>query len=421
LTDDYSSVASNQTFTLQTGSVISRSLPLPEMTNTSITAQAIAIIPARGGSKGIAGKNLKRVGGVSLVARAVGTALRAATVDRVIVSTDDDAIAAEARAAGAEVVARPVEIAGDAASSESAVLHCLAAIDGVPAVTVMVQATSPFITPSDIDDAVRRVASGECDSVFAAVPSHEFLWREADGGMVGVNHDHTARPRRQDREPQLRETGAFYAMRTSGLRRSGFRFFGRIGAQLVDPRTAIEIDDPSDLRLARSLAPLLADGEPIDVDALVMDFDGVHTDNAAIVSVDGGEQVRVDRSDGLGIALLRGNGLPMLILSTERHPVVASRASKLGVDVLQGLDDKAVHLLQWATDHGLDLDRIAYVGNDVNDIDCLRLVGWPIVVADAQPAVLPEARVVLGRNGGHGAIRELADRILTARLGTRVT
>ncbi|WP_307858176.1 acylneuraminate cytidylyltransferase [Cellulomonas fulva] len=390
------------------------------------------MIPARGGSKGVPLKNLQRVGDESLVARAV--AASAAAVDLVVVSTDHPGIADEARRCGARVVDRPAAISGDTASSESAVLHALdvLAAEGVePEVTVLVQATSPFIDPAALARAVRRVLDGHDDSVLAAAPTHVFTWREVDGRAVAVGHDAATRPRRQDREPLYAETGAFYAMRTSGLRAAGHRFFGRTGLERVDEATAMEIDTPDDLVLARSLvagsaardaigptSPAALPGagvlDPIDVDALVTDFDGVHTDDSAQVDAAGHESVRVLRGDGLGIARLRRAGVPVLVLSTETDGVVGARARKLRVECLQAVEDKAAALRAWLDERGLDPARVAYVGNDVNDLPALALVGWPVAVADARPEVLAVARVVLRARGGHGAVREVADRVLAA-------
>ena len=166
---------------------------------TTGRGEVVAVIPARGGSKGVPGKNLKRVGGVPLVGRAVATARAAERIDRVVVSTDDDEIAAVAREWGAEVVERPAELAGDAASSESALLHALGVLAerGVETrILVFVQATSPFIDPDDLDDAVGRVEQGHESSVFSAVESWGFLWKHGAEGMTGINHDPAARPRR---------------------------------------------------------------------------------------------------------------------------------------------------------------------------------------------------------------------------------
>ena len=417
-------------------------------------AGVVAIVPARGGSKGLPGKNLAPVAGVPLITRTIRAAIGAGRIDAVFVSTDDDRIADAAHAEGAGVIRRPVELAGDTASSESALLHALDEIavgaGNLPGVTVFLQATSPFVDSADLDEAVRRVVDGEDDVVFSVVPSHAFLWRESPGGAVGVNHESSVRPRRQEREPEYTETGAFYVMRTDGFREAGHRFFGRIGMLRVPDAHAIEIDDPADLALARVIArgglgdddpvgtgPVVVPpqsarrGEPkahdsrevarrrskhlVDVDAVVTDFDGVHTDDTAWVDAEGRELVRVSRSDGHGVARLREAGIPVLILSAETNPVVAARAAKLQVEVRHGVADKGVVLAEWAEARGIRLDRIAYLGNDEGDLPALVLVGWPVAVADAVPSVRAVARLVLDRRGGTGAVRELAELIVGAR------
>lgn len=379
----------------------------------------VAVIPARGGSKGVPRKNLRRVGGVPLVARAVAAARRCPEIDRVIVSTDDADIAAVAAEWGAEVVERPVELAGDEASSESAVLHVLETLDpdaDAIGVVVLLQATSPFLDVPALGDAVRLVRSRRRDVVFSAVETYGFLWRRATGDAAeAVNHEASARPRRQDREPHFLETGAFYVLRAKAFRVTRHRFFGSVGITEVASRTAIEIDTEDELAVARALAPLVDRPEPLDVDAVVTDFDGVHTDDTALLDQHGVETVRVSRSDGMGVSLLRRAGVPMLILSTEANPVVTARARKLGVDVVQQCDDKAAALRAWAAEHRLPLSRIAYLGNDVNDLPCLEIVGWPVVVPDAHPRVRAAARVVLDTPGGDGAVRDLAERVLSAR------
>ena len=378
--------------------------------------RAVAVVPARGGSKGVPGKNVARVGGRTLVARAVDTALAAEHVELVLVSTDDARIAGEAQRAGARVVHRPAALAGDEASSESAVLHALDDLGADPEVVVVLQCTSPFLDPAVLDRAVVDVLAGQADVVFSAAPTHVFLWRAApDGTVAGVNHDPSYRPRRQDRPADLRETGAFYAVRTACLRATGSRFGGRVRPALVPELTAVEVDTPEDLALAHALAPLLDPLPGVDVDAVVTDFDGVHTDDAVGVGADGRETVRVTRTDGMGIALLRRAGVPVLVLSTETDLVVGARARKLGVPVLQGLDDKAAALEAWLDEQRLDPARVAYLGNDVNDLSCMALVGWPVAVQDAHPDVRRAARLVLARRGGHGAVRELCDHVLRTR------
>jgi len=390
------------------------------------TGETVAVIPARGGSKGVPRKNLRRVGGIPLIARAITTARAADRIDRVVVSTDDPQIAAVAHEWGADVVTRPAALSGDTASSESAVEHALGELArlGIDVgVVVLIQATSPFIDPADVDAAVERVRAGESDCVFSAVESWGFLWRTASAGAVGINHDHRRRPRRQEREPEFLETGAFYVMDAAGFRSAKHRFFGRIGIALVPEAHAIEIDTEEQLALASIIEPVvgraagIAAGidSAIDVDAVVTDFDGVHTDDTVLVGEGGEEFVRVSRSDGMGIGRLRAAGIPVLILSTETNPVVTARARKLGVDVAQGSTDKATALRAWASERDIPLDRIAYLGNDINDLGCLEVVGWPIAVPAAHPEVIAASRIVLAAPGGAGAVRELADAVLLAR------
>ncbi|WP_328494372.1 N-acylneuraminate cytidylyltransferase [Streptomyces sp. NBC_00414] len=410
--------------------------------------RVLAVIPARGGSKGVPSKNLLPVGGVPLVARAVRECRAARLVTDVVVSTDDQAIATAAREAGAEVVLRPAAIAGDTATSEAAVLHAMDAHEALHGSAVdavlLVQCTSPFIVREDIDGVAGAVVENGADTALTVAPFHGFIWRDADDdpaavdteltrsvggattvanttatdGGYGVNHDKSFRPRRQDRPQDLLETGAAYAMDAAGLREHKHRFFGRTELVRTDPARVLEIDDPHDLARARALAPLFDANRPgalptaQDIDAVVLDFDGTQTDDRVLIDSDGREFVSVHRGDGLGVAALRRSGLSMLILSTEQNPVVAARARKLKIPVLHGIDRKDLALKQWCEEQGIAPERVLYVGNDVNDLPCFALVGWPVAVASAHDVVRGAARAVTTVPGGDGAIREIASWIL---------
>jgi YrbI family 3-deoxy-D-manno-octulosonate 8-phosphate phosphatase len=394
---------------------------------------AVAIILARGGSKGIPGKNLRPVGGLSLLARSVRAARAAAGVASVHVSTDDPAIAAEARRFGAGVIDRPAELAGDAATSESGWLHALQVIAAAraeagqpePDRAVFLQCTSPFTTGADIDACLAAMADRGADCALSVIRDHGFLWAEgADGLAHGTNHDHTAqRQRRQDLPPAWRESGAVYAVRVAAFRAVGRRFCGTVALSPVD-HPPVEIDSPADLELCGLLAARPGQGG-IDpgrlraVRALVMDFDGVHTDDTAQVSQDGTESVRVSRSDGMGLGMLRAaGGVALLILSKEKNPVVAARGAKLAIPVLQGIDDKVAALDGWLADRGLDWAAVLYVGNDVNDAAAMARAGLSACPHDAHPAILTAAHWVLPRPGGQGALRVLAEALIAARAGT---
>ncbi|MET8274727.1 acylneuraminate cytidylyltransferase [Streptomyces sp. NPDC005096] len=390
------------------------------------TPTVLAVIPARGGSKGVPAKNIAQVGGIPLVARAVQACLGSSEVTDVVVTTDDTAIAAAARAAGDALgdsgrlhcVQRPAAIAGDRSSSEDAVLHALDAYEAMHDRTVdvvlLVQCTSPFITREDIDGVAAAVAREGADTAVTVAPFHGFIWRDGtavEDHAYGVNHDKGVRQMRQDRPEDLLETGAAYAMDVAGFRTHRHRFFGDTALVRTDPARVLEIDDPHDLARARALAPLL-DQSPLptrdDIDAVVLDFDGTQTDDRVLIDADGREIVAVHRGDGLGIAALRKSGLDLLILSTEQNPVVAARANKLRIPVLHGIDRKDLALKQWCDEQGIAPERVLYVGNDVNDLPCFALAGWPVAVASAHDSVRAAARAVTTTPGGFGAIREIA-------------
>lgn len=384
--------------------------------------KAFAIIPARGGSKGIPKKNLRTVGGRPLVERSIAAALGAERVAAVYVSTDDSEIAACTQRAGGQVIRRPDELSGDQASSEAALLHACdlwQRAGDLPDAIVFLQATSPFTEARDIDGALARLDETQADVVLGIASYHRFQWQmDADGVLSAIGHDQYRRPRRQELANRFVETGALYVMRTRGFMEAKFRFFGKIVGYELPVSHMAEIDDPLDLEVARAMAPLL-DAEsvlpriPDHVAAVVFDFDGVLTDDAVYVDENGREQVRASRRDGLGLELLRKANIPCLVLSKERNPVVARRCEKLRVECLQAVDDKLPALERWLSERGADLKHTVYVGNDINDIDCLRAAGFSVAVADADPRAKDAADWVCSKPGGYGAVREICELLLS--------
>jgi YrbI family 3-deoxy-D-manno-octulosonate 8-phosphate phosphatase len=142
---------------------------------------------------------------------------------------------------------------------------------------------------------------------------------------------------------------------------------------------------------------------------LAFDFDGVFTDNRVHVNQEGVESVSCWRGDGEGFKIIRRLGIDMVIISTEKNPVVAARGRKVGIRCLQGVEDKAAALKGIAEESGLSMDEVAFVGNDTNDLPALREAALPIVVADANPAIVAHARFRTNARGGQGAVREVCD------------
>lgn len=151
------------------------------------------------------------------------------------------------------------------------------------------------------------------------------------------------------------------------------------------------------------------------VDTLALDFDGVLTDGMVYVDQDGRESVRCSRRDGHGIAMLREAGVRVLVISRERNAVVAARCAKLKIEHEQACDEKAIALRRLVP----DLERTAYVGDDLPDLECLAIVGVPCCVADAEYRVVDHVQarhgVLIPRCGGAHAVRWLANAMLTER------
>lgn len=386
--------------------------------------EVLAIIPARGCSRGLPRKNVRSFNGIPLVGVTIQQAIQSHSVSRTVVSTDDDEIAEVAREFGAEVVRRPREISGDEASSEAALLHVLDRLrheaSYEPDLVAFLQCTSPIRFPGDIDRAITALSSEEADSLLSVAPSHRFLWTTLDGSPSPVNYDYRDRPRRQDRPPEFIENGSIYLFKPWVLRRFNNRLGGKIVMFEMDSSTASEIDSAFDFDLVRWIAryhnfPFSAAALLRKVRLVVLDFDGVLTDNRVLVTEEGKEAVLCSRDDGMGIELLGKAGLPIVVISRETNKVVAQRCGKLKIPSLQGITNKEDVLTAYCQKLGVALGDVAYVGNDVTDIGCMSAVGVPVAVADAHPEAREAARIVLRAPGGRGAVRELCDLFLAGR------
>ena len=381
----------------------------------------IAIIPARGGSKGIPLKNIQPLCGKPLIAYSIEAAKKSNLIERVYVSTDHPEIATEAIKYGASVIERPQDISGDLDSSESAILHALEHLQHIenyyPDICVFLQCTSPLTSPQDIDETIKKLFSDDADSALAVTDFHYFIWgNDKEGNASGINHDKNMRLMRQEREAQFLETGAVYVFKVDKFMNKKHRFFGKTSMYLMPRERCFEIDDPVDMKIADALIRAnicLNNTEllPELIEAVIFDFDGVFTDNSVIVNQAGYEAVICNRGDGMGISILKNLGIPLLVLSSEENPVVEARCKKLKIDFQQGLKEKKKTIQKWLDDNNYKQENIIYVGNDINDIECLKIAGCGIVVQDAVPDVKPYAKIILANTGGHGAIRELADMI----------
>ena len=166
-----------------------------------------------------------------------------------------------------------------------------------------------------------------------------------------------------------------------------------------------------------ALTPEALEARMAAIRFVAFDFDGVFTDNSVYVTESGKEAVRCSRADGFGLSALRKAGVEVFVISTETNPVVSARCAKLSIPCVQACEDKLAALGALLDKRRLDLADAAFVGNDVNDVACLKAVGLPIVVRDAHPDVLEFAAYRTEALGGNGAVREVCDLIVKAVRG----
>jgi N-acylneuraminate cytidylyltransferase len=401
----------------------------------------VAVIPTSAGSHSVPRTHIRPLNGIPLLAYSIEAGRKARLVDRVIVSTDDEEIADVARAWGADVpFLRPTALGVDGASDLPVLEHAIGWLaantaDGLPEVIVQLKATSPLRPPDCVDRAIDLLRRDQSlDSVrgvaLAAQNPYNMSRLRADGTLTPLLEAGVPNSYHQPRQalPQTYwPTGQIDVVRTRVIRERASMGGDRIGALIIDAAYACDLDSEGDWRRAEWLLdhldhPIVRPGSrrpfPTDPRLVVFDFDGVMTDNRVWVGEDGRESVACNRSDGLGLEKLRRLGLGLFVLSTESNPLVAARCRKLDLPLEQNVGDKAERLRCLLRDRGIAAADVVYVGNDVNDADCMRIVGCSVAVADAHSDVRHLADVILTRPGGHGAVRELCDR-LAAHLACR--
>lgn len=381
----------------------------------------IAIIPARGGSKGISKKNLKIIAGKQLVAHSITAAINSKTIEKTYVSTDDDEIARISKNYGASIILRPKKFSRDNDSSESALLHGLQFIEKneglIPQILVFLQCTSPLTTSEDIDNTMNTLINSGADTAFTATDFHYFLWgKNRVGSITGINHKKSERILRQNQNKQYLENGAIYIMKTNGFKKYKHRFFGKTAVYEMPGERSLEIDEPVDLYLAETLYRynynhLQLELLPNNITGIAFDFDGVFTNNKVLILENGYEGVICDRSDGMGIELLNSLNIPMIVISSEKNKVLSKRCNKLNIPFKHAVKNKIKFLADWINTNKVDRNGLIYVGNDINDIECLQYSACGICVADSHMNAKNNSDIVLSKSGGNGALRELSDLI----------
>lgn len=365
----------------------------------------LAVIPA------VHPQNQRSFAGRPLALHAVERARAARQVTRIaLLSTD-----AELRAAAADAGVDVVEPGADAAPVAllRTAIETLAGRDGfAPALAVLIDPAYALCTTEVIDGAVEHLWRCGADSLVAVCALADSLWVQDEGGLAQP-FDRASAQRR------YLQSEALAGVRVGVFEQSGELPAGRTVLFEIPQLATVRLDDGADWAgvelLHRRTAASRGKALLRDVRLLVLDFDGVMTDNRVLVFDDGREAVLCSRGDGLGLDQLKATGLPLAVISKERNPVVGARCGKLQIPYEQGIEDKIGVFRRLVEQHGLPMQQVAYMGNDVNDTECMAAAGVAIAPADAHVDALRLADLITHAPGGTGAVREVCDLMLAAR------
>ncbi|WPR71602.1 acylneuraminate cytidylyltransferase [Flavobacterium sp. NG2] len=374
----------------------------------------IALLPLRKDSKGIPGKNKKKLLGRPLFSWVLSEAVFS-NLDAVYVFTDDCEIlsfiekeyAWNPRIKG---LLRNDENATDTASTESVMIEFATKINYDFDVLCLLQATSPLTRASDINSVLDKIEN--YDSALTVVKTHRFIWN-SDG--TAQNYDVFQRPRRQDFEGLLVENGAVYATTKAAFLDSNNRISGKIGLVEMDEASYVEIDSITDWEIIEKLLAnrLQKSKGHRRIDYLVLDVDGVFTDGCVYFGAEGELMKKFDMRDGMGLEILRQNGVEVIVMTSENSALVEQRMKKLQIEhVFMGVKDKYARLTQFLKDRTASFDQVAYVGDDVNDLANICRVGWSFCPANGTEVVKQQSDYILTHNSADGAIREVSEIIM---------
>lgn len=364
----------------------------------------IAVIPVN--EPGLAAR---RIAGRPLLAHAIEQANSAQCIGRIAVITADDSLARLAVEAGA-VVAMP---AAASAGPADALRQTLATLDPagpfVPSVACVLDPGFPLRTAQMIDDAIDHLLRVGADTLLSVHPLTSPIWSLDEKGRAQAAEPLPSRQRFVD-------NGAMLAVGVAAFAREDQLPAGRVVLFEVPEIAALHLRASESWLAAEALVRSARCRNALarlpSIRLLALDFDGVMTDNRVVVFEDGREAVLCSRGDGMGLELVRKAGFPVVVISKEGNPVVGARCRKLKIPCEQGVEDKVQVLDRIVAERQLRLADVAFFGNDVNDLPCMRIVGLAIAPADAHPLVLAQADYVTSAPGGIGAVREICDLLL---------
>jgi N-acylneuraminate cytidylyltransferase len=335
-------------------------------------------------------------------------------VDRVVLATDGDEIAAVVEGFALDKVSvyrRNAENASDTASTESVMLEYIGQenLQGHD-LFILAQATSPFTQAKHFQEALGQLKESGADSLLSVVRQKRFFW---NAGGASMNYDYRNRPRRQDFDGMLMENGAFYISTVQKIVEAKNRLSGKISCYEMPEYTGLELDEEVDWTMGEVLMaqyhPEEKEPDYSKIKLVLSDVDGVLTDAGMYYSELGDELKKFCTYDGMAFRLMQEQGIKVGIVTAEDRALNRRRADKLKLDFqFHGVKNKLVLVEELIGKLGVRWDEVAYVGDDLNDVEVLSRVGFPVCPANAQRKVLKVPGVLkMKSSGGGGVIREL--------------
>ncbi|XP_047241530.1 N-acylneuraminate cytidylyltransferase-like [Girardinichthys multiradiatus] len=377
-----------------------------------------ALILARGGSKGIPLKNIKTLAGVPLIGWVLRAAIDCGKFDSVWVSTDHDEIEKVAKSWGAKVHRRSPKVSRDCSSSLETINEF---IEKNPYVTVVcnIQATSPCLHPSHLQEALKKITEDRFDSVVSVVRRHQFRWKEVKEGSDQCtqpeNLDPKNRPRRQDWDGELYENGSFYFATTDIIMKKGSMQGGKVAYFEMEPQHSVDIDIDIDWPVAEHRV-LRYGYFGRGVSMMFCKVSGCLTDGKVFLSVSGEDSVSIHTRDTAGLRMLQKDDVKVVVMISKEELLMKSLITKLekmtGCKVMTVGEDPLKDVQSVVEKNKLDWKDVAYMGNDAADASCLKLAGLSAVPADAPPEAAQAAKYTCKNAGGGGAVRDFVEHVL---------
>lgn len=374
----------------------------------------IAIIPLRAGSKGIPGKNKKKLLGKPLFSWTLGEAIFS-DLDKIYIFTDDKDIAYMVKenyfwTNKVEIMIRSKESATDTASTEIGMKELAEKLNYNFDILCLLQATSPLTSKEDINNCLYKIIKEKYDSAVTVVNTMRFLWNK---NGKSINYDFQNRPRRQEFSGILVENGAVYVTTKQQFLESGIRIGGNVAVVKMHEDTLTEIDEIEDWIIMEKLLEnrlMKRKKGSNKIRLLVLDVDGIFTDAKVTVNNTGEFSKEFSLIDGMGIELLREEGIEIIVMTSEKSEIVTKRMEKLKIkEIYLGVKDKYSLLEKIILDKNIKRNEIAYLGDDINDLANICSVKWGIVPQNAVLENKLKADFVLNSYGGNGAIREIVN------------